>query len=207
MPSMFITQTNRYGYAVGTTQTVTDDVATALVEASAAIPSANAQLPTNTPSWFRDFINTIQAWVQTYVSGAAVMLTGTQTVAGQKTFSAQLSVSSALSRFFDITAPSGRIVVTTASLAAHTLAQSKATTVLTSPASAITVTLAAPLGDGERRRIVFGAATTVTWAVTAPATTTTALKTSFAAGESIELVYNSTAGTPANSTATTWYPH
>lgn len=67
------------------------------------------------------------------------------------------------------------------------------------------MTLAAPTGDGERRRICFGAATTATWAVTAPATATDSLPTTIITGQCVEVVYNSVAGTPANSTATTWY--
>lgn len=105
-----------------------------------------------------------------------------------------------------ITGASARAVNTTAALASVTIAANIVTTYIATPAAAITITLAAAAGDGERRRIVFGAATTVTWAVTAPATATTGLKTTFAAGESIEVVYNSVAGTPANSAATTWYP-
>lgn len=100
----------------------------------------------------------------------------------------------------------GRAVNTTAAVAAYTAPASVASNYIATPAAAITVTLAAPTADGERRRIVFGAATTVTWTPTAPATAVAA-KTIFAAGESIELVYNSVAGTPANSAATTWYTY
>jgi hypothetical protein len=103
-----------------------------------------------------------------------------------------------------LTGAGARAVDNTAALAAVTIAASRQSTYLATPGAAITVTLAAPTGDGERRRIIFGAATTVTWAVTAPATAT-AIKTSFLAGESIEVVYNSVAGTPTNSAATTWY--
>ena len=100
-----------------------------------------------------------------------------------------------------------RVVNTTASVAAVTIASSVITTVITSPAAAITVTLAAPLYDGERRRIVFGGATTVTWAVTAPATAVTALETAYVSGQSLEIIYNAVAGSPANSVATSWYPY
>ena len=104
-----------------------------------------------------------------------------------------------------VTAAATRVVDTTAALATVTIAASKQTTYIATPAASITVTLAAPTGDGERRRITFGSATTVTWAVTAPATVATIPKTAFLAGDSVEVVYNSVAGTPANSTATTWY--
>lgn len=98
-----------------------------------------------------------------------------------------------------------RAVFTTVAQATATIAANINTTYIATPAAAITVTLAAPAIDGEVRRITFGAATTVTWAPTAPATAVAA-KTSFAAGEGIELIYSSVAGTPANAAATTWYP-
>lgn len=102
----------------------------------------------------------------------------------------------------------GRAVNTTASVATITIAAGIATTYIATPASTITVTLAAPQRDGERRRIFFGAGTTVTWAVTSPATAVVAqLPTVFAAGTSIEVFYNSVAGTPTNSAATTWYAY
>lgn len=104
------------------------------------------------------------------------------------------------------TTAAARAVNTTAALAAVTIAASINSTYLATPAAAITVTVAAPVGDGERRRIVFGAATTVTWVPTAPATSVLA-QTAFIAGEAIELVYNSVAGTPTNSAATTWYSY
>lgn len=99
----------------------------------------------------------------------------------------------------------GRAVNTTAALAAVTLAQNIASTYLATPAAAITVTLAAPFQDGERRRVCFGAATTVTWAVTAPATATAGLPAANAAGACVEVSYVVTAGSPANAAATTWY--
>ena len=75
-------------------------------------------------------------------------------------------------------------------------------------ASGVTITLAIPTADGERRRIVFGGASTgITWAFTAPATAQIGLPTTVVAGQAIEIVYNSVAGTPANSAATTWYQY
>ena len=75
-------------------------------------------------------------------------------------------------------------------------------------ASGVTITLSAPGTDGERRRIVFGGASTgITWAFTAPATAQVGLPTTVTAGQAIEIVYNSVAGTPANSSATTWYQY
>jgi hypothetical protein len=73
---------------------------------------------------------------------------------------------------------------------------------------AFTVTLAAPTGDGEHRRICFNNLTgTITWTVTGPATATSGLPTTMAADSCIEMVYNSVAGTPTNSAATTWYQY
>ena len=99
---------------------------------------------------------------------------------------------------------SDRAYNSTASLSAVTIAAGILSTNIATPASTITVTLAAPTGDGETRRIVFGAATTVTWAVTSPATAAVIPKTSFAKGESIELIYNAVAGSPTNAPATSW---
>lgn len=104
-------------------------------------------------------------------------------------------------------ANSARAIDTTASATTSTLANNKVSHYIKSPAATITVTLPVPTADGERIRITFGAATTVTWAVQAPATAVDIPKTSFAAGDSIELVYNSTAGSPPGGAATTWYPH
>ena len=71
---------------------------------------------------------------------------------------------------------------------------------------AFTVTLAAPSGDGERRRVCFANATgTITWAVTTPATATAGLPATVPAGGCVEMVYNSVAGSPSNSAASTWY--
>ena len=102
---------------------------------------------------------------------------------------------------------SGRVVDT--GTTAITIAASKATTYLGGiSASGVTITLAAPSTDGERRRIVFANASTgITGAVTSPATTTAGLPTTVTAGQAIEIVYNSVAGTPTNSAATTWYQY
>jgi len=117
-----------------------------------------------------------------------------------------LVLSGSESSVWKIVPSTGRAVNTTAAAATATIAANISSTYIATPAAAINVTLAAPSGDGERRRIVFGSATTVTWTPTAPATATT-MKTAFAAGEAIEIYYNSVAGTPANSAATTWYPY
>ena len=70
---------------------------------------------------------------------------------------------------------------------------------------AFAVTFAAPTGDGERRRICFKNTTgTITWNVTTPATATNGFPATITAGNCVEAVYNSAAGTPANSPATTW---
>ena len=101
------------------------------------------------------------------------------------------------------TGSSGRAVNSTAALASISLGVGVQVTYIQSPAAAITITLPAVGTDGFRCQVSFGAATTVTWAggTVAPGT-----KTSFAAGDTYELIYNAVAGTPANSAATTWYP-
>jgi hypothetical protein len=89
-----------------------------------------------------------------------------------------------------------------------TLAASKATTFesANTGSGAFTVTLAAPVADGERRRICFKNVTgTITWTVTSPATATSGFPTTIAAGQCLEMIYNSIAGSPTNSAATTWY--
>ncbi|AWI53201.1 hypothetical protein DEH84_06985 [Aquabacterium olei] len=208
MPSVFITQTNRYSLAVGTTQNVTDAQAKQLYDDGAAIASELAILPTDTtPSWWRTFINSVQSWV----TGAFVSIAGAQTITGAKTFNQSLSangglnVSGATASSEQRTYSTARVVDVTAGNAAITITGGKLSTLITSPAAAITVTMATGNADGERRRIVFGAACTVTWAASTGSVSPLA-KTSFAAGESIELVWNNAAGQPANSTATTWYP-
>jgi hypothetical protein len=101
----------------------------------------------------------------------------------------------------------GRAVNTTATASAATLAAGIASMYIATPsATAITITLAAPTADGERRRIVFGGpVTTITWTPTTPATAVLGLPTTVIAGQAVEIVYNSVAGTPTNSAATTWY--
>lgn len=62
---------------------------------------------------------------------------------------------------------------------------------------AFTVTLAAPIGDGERRRICFkNAIGAITWSFTSPATAVTGAPTTLAAGGCVELVYQSVFGAP-----------
>lgn len=85
-----------------------------------------------------------------------------------------------------------------------TIAAGKATTYESTNSATITLTFAAPAGDGERRRVCFNAISTVTWAVTSPATAVAGLPTSVIAGQCIEAVYNSASGTPTNAPATTW---
>ena len=118
-------------------------------------------------------------------------------------------VGNGLFRSYDIHQSWVRAYVTTAALAAYTTPAGISKINITSPAAAITVTLPAPTGpwDGVQLHYTFGAATTVTWVVTAPATATAGLKTTFAAGESYTLIYNATAGSPAGSPATTWIPY
>ena len=117
-----------------------------------------------------------------------------------------VTIPTSVSTQYNLTLSQGRVVNTTASASTITISAGVTSTYIATPGAAITVTLAAPVADGERRRIVFAGATTVTWAVTSPATAVAA-PTVMAAGTAIELVYNSVAGTPANSAATTWYQY
>lgn len=75
MPSVFITGSNKYGYAVGSTQSVTDTVATQLIGDGNAVLSSTVQLSAKNTSWFADFVNTVQSWV----NGVCCLLAGTQT--------------------------------------------------------------------------------------------------------------------------------
>lgn len=100
----------------------------------------------------------------------------------------------------------GRQYNATAGLAAYVIGASSSINTIVTPAAALGVTLPVPAGDGDIRRITFGAATTVTWTPTAPATSAAQLKTVFAAGDEYQIVYNSVAGTPAGSPATSWLP-
>ena len=159
------------------------------------------------------FTSTTNSFTQTLpsTSGTASTFptnanTGQISVAYNLTASALTSNNIIISRYKG-TSASGRAVNTTVALASVTIAAGTSTTFLATPATAITITLAAPAQDGEYRRIVFGAATTVTWAVTAPATATIGLPTVFSANSSIVIVYNAVAGTPTNSAATTWYQY
>lgn len=92
--------------------------------------------------------------------------------------------------------------------AADTIIAGKSTTFenANTAAGAFTLTFAAPSADGETRAICFRNSTgTITYTPTTPATAIIG-PTTVAAGGCIKFVYNSTAGTPTNSAATTWYP-
>src|SRR5262249_47434271 len=89
-------------------------------------------------------------------------------------------------------------------MAADTLAAATSSTFESNntASGAFTVTIAAPVYDGERRRICFKNATgTITWTVTSPATATVGLPTNMSAAQCIEMVYNSVAGIPTHSAA------
>lgn len=122
-------------------------------------------------------------------------------------FSAQGTFSVLATSSLGRTLSAARSVDATAAAATSTVPAGRVTHNILTPASAITVTLPAPTADGDLIRLVLGAATTVTWAVQAPATAVVIPKTVFAAGESIELVYSAVAGVPTNAAATTWYTH
>lgn len=94
--------------------------------------------------------------------------------------------------------------------AADTLAAGKAVTYesANTVAGAFTLTFAAPVYDGERRRVCFKNLTgVVSYSVIAPATATVGLPVGFAAGQCAEYIYNSTSGAPTNAPATTWLPY
>lgn len=133
---------------------------------------------------------------------AAVNISGGIATLATATIAA-LTSTSISAAFRRSTTPNGRVFDVTA--AAATSLAATGLHLIATPAAAIAVTLGAGAADGERRRVVFGAATTCTWAATG-ATVSPLVKTSFAAGEAIELVFNLTVGTPANTAATTWYP-
>jgi hypothetical protein len=147
-------------------------------------------------------------WYQTGSTngGGHAFFSGT-TQTGYLSLSGALSVLASVSSASNITIAGGRAVNTTSSASTATVAAGIASTYIATPGTTITVTLAAPTADGERRRIVFGAATTVTWAVTSPATAVAGLPTVYAANTHVEVVYNAVAGTPTNSAATTWYQY
>jgi hypothetical protein len=100
-----------------------------------------------------------------------------------------------------------RVVNTTAAASAVTIAAGVATTYIDTPSSvAVTLTLAAPQGDGERRRVCFGGAvTTLTWTPTAPASAVDSLPLSTAINTCVETYYNAVSGVPTNAAGNTWY--
>jgi len=101
------------------------------------------------------------------------------------------------------TGSAGRAVNT--GTTSDTIAAGIASTYESANSATTTLTFAAPTGDGERRRVCLKNASTVTWAVTTPATAVAGLPTAFIAGQCVEAVYSSTSGTPTNAAATTWY--
>lgn len=92
MPSIFITAANRFNYAIGSTQTVSDATAMELLAVGVAELSDTVQLEARTPTWLSNFYNFIQSWV----AGAFCALAGTQTISGTKTFTAALTTIGAL---------------------------------------------------------------------------------------------------------------
>jgi hypothetical protein len=116
------------------------------------------------------------------------------------------SISGVMTANSNAIAATGRAYNSTSSASSVTINQSIASTFIATPSSvAATITLAAPSKDGERRRICFGGSvTTITWAVTSPATAVIGMPTTVISGQCIEAIYNSVAGTPTNSPATTW---
>ncbi|MFA5170433.1 MAG: hypothetical protein WC426_02625 [Sulfuriferula sp.] len=118
----------------------------------------------------------------------------------------KLQVAGSVMSTSGVTASVGRAVKSGA--AADTIAANIASTVesANTASGAFAITLAAPAVDGERRRVCFKNTTgTITWSVTAPATATFGLPATVQAGQCVEIIYNSAAGVPTNSAATTWY--
>ena len=122
--------------------------------------------------------------------------------------SVPLNVTGAVSATTSVTAKSNITLATGRSYntgtTTDTIAAGIASTYESNNSATITLTLAAPSGDGELRRVCLKNASTVTWAVTSPATAVVGLPTVFIAGQCVEAVYNSAAGTPTNSPATSW---
>lgn len=156
-----------------------------------------------TPSFLTSTGTGAAAQAPTYTSSTG---TGSVVLASYPTFSGGIMIPGVVKYNHVDTFVAGRNV--NIGTVSDTLAAGVASTFesANTAASAFTVTIAAPIEDGERRRICFKNATgTITWTVTAPATATNGLPTTMAAGQCVEMVYNSTAGSPTNSAATTWY--
>ena len=107
----------------------------------------------------------------------------------------------------NIVTSTARVVDKTTAESAVTVAAGIATTYIDTPSStAVTLTLAAPTADGERRRVCFGGAvTTLTWVPTAPASAVDSLPTTTATNTCVETYYNAVSGVPANASGNTWY--
>lgn len=202
MRNVFITRPNRFGHAVGSFVTVNAATFSQLVADGACIPAEQlaGHERSNDPNWQRTFLNTVQSWV----NSIAMRLSGDQTVGGVKTFSGSAVFNAAINTRDHRIQSASRVFTATAGLASLTVNATRHV-FIPSPASAITITLAAPT-DGELRRIVFGAPCTVTW-VASGGSVHASMPTSFQAGQGVEMIYNQTAGTPANAPATTWYPY
>lgn len=143
--------------------------------------------------WGASTLDIYVGGVVAQIASTGVAVTGTLSSTGVLTSAARVT-------------SSGARAVNTGTTS-DTIAAGKAATFESTNSATITLTLAAPTGDGERRRVCFNSATTVTWAVTSPATATAGLPTALAAGACVETVYNSASGTPTNAAATTWYPY
>jgi len=168
---------------------------------------AEGNYGTSTTNSFVQTANAGSGNVATSGSPQGYNNTGQVTVPGPLNANGGLYSTSIVQGKYYVGTPSGRAVNT--GTTAIAIPQNTATSYLSGiSASGVTITLAAPSGDGERRRIVFGGASTgITWAFTAPATAQVGLPTTVVAGQAIEIVYNSVAGSPANSAATTWYQY
>lgn len=137
-----------------------------------------------------------------YSPSGTIAVSGAITATGAITSSGTIQGTALIGRRYGITAV-GRAYTASAATTATINASIDLTTVQNSATCAIT--LAAPLGDGEIRRVVFTGAGSVTWTVTAPATTISAqAPTTVTAGQEVKFIYQSVAGSPANAPATAW---
>lgn len=136
-------------------------------------------------------------------ANAGISSTGTATLANVTT--SGINTTATLVGTGYRTTSTGVGINTTAAVAAVTIAGTVSSTYIATPAAAVTITLRAPIADGDRTRVCFGAATTVTWAVTAPAIATAGLPAAIALGQCVEARYVAVAGVPINAAATTWY--
>jgi len=182
--------------------------------ASGAVGSVPYQTAAGTTTFLTGNTSTTPAFLTSTGTGAAAQIptyttstgTGSVVLYSYPTFNGGIMIPGVVKYNHVDTFTAGRNINT--GTVSDTLAAGVASTFesANTAAGAFTITIAAPIEDGERRRICFKNATgVITWTVTAPATATDGLPTTVSAGGCVEMIYNSVAGTPPNSAATTWY--